>query len=626
MLKVSGLTKTFGAQKLLDNVSFSINAGEKIGLIGRNGSGKTTLARILLGQEEPEAGKISLPKGYTIGYLEQHIRFTRPTVLEEACLGLPPGQEYDHWRVEKILSGLGFTEADFQRPPSEFSGGFHIRLNLTKTLVSEPDLLLLDEPTNYLDIISIRWLEKYLREWKQEFMLITHDRRFLDRVTTHTMIIHRRCIRKIQGPTDKLYAQIAQEEEVHEKTRLNEAKYQKETELFISRFRAKARLAGMVQSRIKTLEKREKKGQLEKLVELDFNFNALPFPAHQMLETRDFSFRYGDDLPWLIKNLSFTLGSSERIAVIGKNGKGKSTLLKLLAGEISPVQGSFKTHPRLETGFFGQTNILRLNLENTIEEELIATEPNHNRERARSIAGVMLFSGDTALKKINVLSGGEKARVLMAKTLLSPSHLLLLDEPTNHLDMESSASLLEAMQEYPGSIVFVTHDEDFLHTLAEKLIVFDRDRVLVYHGIYQNFLDDIGWEDEETVAQKATPPQSPPPEETAAVVIPVVKKDPRQARQARAKIIQEKSKTCHPLEKRQENLEKMIEKLEAEIGRNTQRQIKASTEGDAATIAEVPQTNRDLQAQVDFLYKDLERAHRELDLAANKFEKKLAEL
>jgi ATP-binding cassette, subfamily F, member 3 len=617
MIKVAELSKAYGAQSLLDRVSFNVNAGEKIGLVGRNGSGKTTLFRLLLGQEEPDGGVISLPRGYTIGYLQQHLTFSQPTLLAEACLGLPPGQEHDHWRVEKILFGLGFTTADLERPPQEFSGGFQVRLNLTKTLVAEPDLLLLDEPTNYLDIVSIRWLEKFLRQCQHEFILITHDRQFMDSVTTHTMIIHRSRVRKLAGPTSKLYAQLLQEEEIHEKTRLRAERREREIETFINRFRAKARLAGLVQSRVKTLAKRPKLEQLAKLEEVDFAFTSQEFPAQEMLSVHHLGFRYAEEQPWLIENLGFHLGRRERIAVIGKNGKGKSTLLKLLAGELAPGQGSIRRHQKLETDFFGQTNVLRLDPEKTVEEEMIAAEPTHNRERARTICGVMLFGGDLALKKVAVLSGGEKSRVLLGKLLLKPAHLLLLDEPTNHLDMESCEALLEAMQNFAGSIVFVTHDEVFLHTLAEKLIVFDRNHVRWYHGTYQSFLDDVGWEDEGGPAEEGVPLPPYPGPQTAEPA------KPKEMRQARAKLIQEKSKILRPLETRVRELERMIEHLEADLGLNTQALIDASMQGDAKAIAELPKQNRDLKAQVDFLYLELEKAQRAFELKAKHFEEKL---
>jgi len=242
MLKVSGLEKSYGRQDLFDNVSFVINPGERVGLVGKNGHGKTTLFRMILGQEQPDSGVITAPSYYTIGHLSQHIHFTEDTVLKEGCLGLKPS-EYgidESYKVKAILTGLGFSEEDFDRNPAEFSGGYQVRINLAKVLVSEPNLLLLDEPTNYLDIVSVRWLIRFLRDWPNELLIITHDRDFMDNVTTHTMAIHRSKVKKIAGDTYKLYEQIATEEEVYEKTRVNDEKKRKEVEEFVNRFRAKA--------------------------------------------------------------------------------------------------------------------------------------------------------------------------------------------------------------------------------------------------------------------------------------------------------------------------------------------------------------------------------------------------
>ena len=623
MIKISDLSKNYGSQSLLDRVSFNINQGERIGLVGRNGSGKTTMFRMLLGIEEPDSGEIGIPKDYTMGYLQQHLLFTQPTILEEAGVGLPQGKEYDHWRVEKILFGLGFTPSDMSRAPQELSGGFQIRLNLSKTLVSEPDLLLLDEPTNYLDIVSIRWLKKFLRTWKREFILITHDRQFMDSVTTHTIGIHRRKIKKIQGSTSKLYQQIMLEEEIYEKTRLHDEKRQKELEIFIRRFRAKARLAGLVQSRIKTLEKQQKLERLEKFDDVEFQFSFQPFPAQEMLSTKDLGFNYTPSSPWLIDKLNFSLGRHERIAVIGKNGKGKSTLLQLLAKELDPLEGMIKQHSCLKIGYFGQTNIQRLNPEYTVEQEMMAAEPHQSRERSRNVCGAMLFSGDQALKKVSVLSGGEKSRVLLGKLLLHPANLLLLDEPTNHLDMESCSSLLDAMQNFPGSIMFVTHDEIFLHTLAEKLIIFDRDHVIFYPGKYRDFLHDIGWENEETQKEdfsKAGLSQSPKPE-TESKVAKSNNAAKKKLRQARAKIIQEKSRVLRPLEAKVKELEEMIEQLELEMSQNDQHLIEASIQGDVQSIADLPKKRHEIQTQVDFLYVKLEKIHHEYELKVKQFEK-----
>jgi len=259
MISIENVSKSYGARVLFEDVSFRINSRERLGLVGRNGHGKTTLFRMIIGAEHPEAGAIVIPRNYRIGHVAQHLQFGGGTVLEEVAAGLPEIEKDQVWKAEKILAGLGFLEKDMTRRPEDFSGGYQVRMNLARVLVSDPDLLLLDEPTNYLDITSIRWVTRFLQDWPHEIMLITHDRGFMDGVVTHVAGIHRRKVKKIEGNTEKFYQQIAQEEEIYEKTRVNDEKRRKEIELFITRFRAKARLAGMVQSRIKTLSKLDKK-------------------------------------------------------------------------------------------------------------------------------------------------------------------------------------------------------------------------------------------------------------------------------------------------------------------------------------------------------------------------------
>ncbi|HPP88566.1 MAG TPA: ATP-binding cassette domain-containing protein, partial [bacterium] len=303
MLSVVNLSKSYGSQLLFDEVTFNINPKERVGLVGRNGYGKTTLFRIILGQEQPDSGKIAIPNNYRIAAVEQHLNFRGKTVIEESLKNIEE-PELNQWRVEKILTGLGFKKEDLQRNINEFSGGYQIRVNLAKVLVLEPDLLLLDEPTNYLDITAIRWLAKFLRNWKSELMLITHDRTFMDSVVTHTMAIHRKKIKKIKGDTNKIYEQIAQDEEIYEKTRINDEKRRKEIELFISRFRAKARLANLAQSRIKTLSKQQKLEKLEKIQTIDFEFSYSPFPAKVIMEIENLKFSYSGEQPYLIDNFN----------------------------------------------------------------------------------------------------------------------------------------------------------------------------------------------------------------------------------------------------------------------------------------------------------------------------------
>ncbi len=498
MIQVNNLDKSYGSQIIFEKAGFILNPGERVGLVGRNGHGKTTLFKIILGQDHADSGDINIPKGYKIGHLSQHISFSGKTVLEETCTSLRKNDDGidETYKAEIILMGLGFTMEDFSSDPMDLSGGYQVRLNLAKVLVSDPNLLLLDEPTNYLDILSLRWLTQFLREWKKELIIITHDRDFMDGVTTHTMAIHRCNMRKEAGPTEKVYQQLLLEEEIHEKTRVNDNKKRKETEDFINRFRAKATKAKAVQSRVKALQKKDR---LEKLVDirnLDFAFRAAPFTGKRLMEVKDLTFAFDNDSPPLIDGLNLSVGKRDRIAIIGKNGKGKTTLLNLLAKELKTDLDIVDYHDQLKMAYFGQTNINRLDIHKTIEEEIMHVHPEGNRGAARKICGIMMFPGDAALKKISVLSGGEKSRVLLGKLLVSPSNMLMLDEPTNHLDMESNDSLVEAIDAFNGSVIIVTHSEMMLHALATRLIVFDDGKVTLFEGTYQEFLDSVGWKSE----------------------------------------------------------------------------------------------------------------------------------
>jgi ATP-binding cassette, subfamily F, member 3 len=495
VIKINQLSKSYFARELFTDVSFQMNAGDRLGLVGRNGHGKSTLFKLILGHEEPDSGEITIPRNYRIGHLEQHLHFTQPRILEEAALGLPEEESHFTYKAEAILFGLGFSHADLERAPSEFSGGFQIRINLAKLLVSEPNLLLLDEPTNYLDITSVRWIARFLANFKGKLILISHDRDFMDSVTTHTAVIHRQKIRKFEGGTAKAYAQIVLEDEIHEKTRANEDRKRAHAEAFINRFRAQASKAKMVQSRIKMLEKLPKLDGLADIESLDFEFRHAAFAAKTLLEARNISFGYtADNL--LFRHINLTLNARDRFGVIGNNGKGKSTLLNVLSGGLKPLAGELKTHPDMKLGYFGQTNIQRLNPKLTIEQEIEETNPALTRTQVRNICGTMMFGGDLALKKVSVLSGGEKSRTLLAKILAHPSNLLLLDEPNNHLDMESIDALIESLQNFPGALLIVTHNERILRALATKLIVFHRGRVDVFNTGYDEFLEKIGWENE----------------------------------------------------------------------------------------------------------------------------------
>lgn len=498
MIQVEGLSLIYHGEPLFVDASFNIQPGERCALVGRNGSGKSSLFRLLTGQEPPDKGTIAKRKNYLIGTLNQHIVFTRPTLIEEAALGLRPDEQDCIYKAETILFGLGFKEEDLYRSPQEFSGGYQLRLHLAKALVGEPDCLLLDEPTNYLDIISIRWFTKFLSDWKGEFILISHDREFLDSVSTHTMGIHRQKINKFKGSTIHFFEQIMQKEEIHEKTRVNLEKKREHLQGFIERFGAKASKATQAQSKQKMLSRIPVLENLKNLYHLDFQFNEANFSARKMLETQEVSFSY-DPHPKepLIEDFSLAVEKGERIAIIGKNGRGKSTILRLLSGELAPLSGGVKRSENLSIGYFGQTNIDRLHPKHSIEEEISAANPKLNLTQVKGICGLMMFSGDKSRKQNSVLSGGEKSRVLLGKIIATPCNLLLLDEPTHHLDMESIEALIDAIEDFDGAVIMVTHSELILKRMnLDKIVICHQGRQELHLGTYEEFLDKNGWHED----------------------------------------------------------------------------------------------------------------------------------
>lgn len=604
MITVSNLSKSYGSQVVFDGVSFTVGMGERIGLVGRNGSGKTTLFRLILGDEAYDGGIITVPRRYEVRHLSQHIRFRAMTVLREACRELPSHEDGtdQSYKAKKILLGLGFSPDEFDRSPLELSGGFQVRLNLARVLLSEPNLLLLDEPTNYLDIVSVRWLTRFLRSWKNELILITHDRDFMDSITTHTMGIHRTKIRKIAGSTYKLYDQVLQDEEVYEQTRVNEEKKRRDAEEFINRFRAQASRARAVQSRIKVLEKM---GKLEKMTEidtLDFQFNAAPFHGKWLLEADNISFSFKPEGPPLIDGLRLAIKKKDRIGVIGRNGKGKTTLLSILAGELKPVEGRVTIHQNAGLAYFGQTNIDRLDPGRTVEEEILGVQQDYNRNAARNICGAMMFEGDNAIKKVAVLSGGEKSRVLLGKLLVSPSNLLLLDEPTNHLDMESIDSLIEAIDTFPGAVVIVTHSEMILNAIAKSLIVFDSGKATFFHGTYRDFLERVGWEDED---EELLPAKKNNEEREK----PSIKK--KEQKRLRAEFIQVRSKILSPLEQKISSIEMTIMDLEKRVEDDNQILLKATTIGEGKSIAALSISIHNTRNEIEALFDELDEVTKE---------------
>ena len=613
MISIENLSKSYGAQVLFEDASFRINSRERVGLVGRNGHGKTTLFRMIIGEEAPDDGAVVIPKNYRIGHVQQLLRFSHPSVLEEAASGLPEAERDQFWKAEKILAGLGFSTTDMSRPPGEFSGGFQVRLNLAKVLVSDPDLLLLDEPTNYLDITSIRWITRFLQDWPREIMLITHDRGFMDGLVTHTVGIHRHKIKKIPGNTETYYNQVAQEEEIYEKTRLNDEKRRKEIELFISRFRAKARLANLVQSRVKTLAKLEKKDKLTTIDTLDFQFRSKPLPGKHVLRAESLTFGYREH-DRIIDNLDLSVQADDRICIIGPNGRGKTTLLKLLAGTLTPNQGLISESPNVVKGVYEQTNVQHLEDSLTVEEEVLGAHPDIDRQRSRNICGAMMFSGDDALKKISVLSGGEKCRVMLGKILATPVNLLMLDEPSNHLDMDSCDALLAAVDAFDGTVMMVTHNEMFLHAVARRLIVFQEGGVEVFEGTYQDFLDRRGWQTEDLPAGRKKPKT------------PMSRAEKKERKRQRSEVTREKSKALKPLRHRIELTEMQIENLERELADFNRELVEASEQQDAERIGTLSKAAHSQQELIADAYTQLEQLSEEHDAVEAQFAERLMEL
>lgn len=526
MLSITNLEKYFGERCLFDKANMVLSPREKLAFIGRNGQGKSTLFKIILGEMEHDNGVLSISKNYRIAHLSQHVSFSQKTVVEEASLRLQ--NEHEVYKAEKILMGLGLDENQFHISPHQLSSGYKLRLELAKILASEPNLLLLDEPTNYLDIISTRWLSKFLSEFPGEVIVISHDRSFLDSFNTHSMILHRHQLKKQKGKLSTLLEQVAMEEEIYEKTRMNQERKIGEIENFISRFRAKASKAKQVQSRVKSLEKTDVLSKREELGALQINFQFPELQSKNFYWGKDLSFSYEKGQP-LIQDLNFEIKKGERLGVIGKNGKGKTTLLKMIKGDLKGG-GEVYTHPKLRISYFGQDSINELFDNHTIEEEIRLSNPAMAHSRIRAICGAMMFSDEDALKKVKVLSGGEKARVVLGKIMASPAHLILLDEPTNHLDVESIDILIECLNYFEGAIVFVSHDEDFIHKLGERLIVFTQDETRIFDHNYSYFLEKIGW-DEGSSSSKSKKPK-------------LSKKEYTRVRQ---EIIREKSKELKPV-------------------------------------------------------------------------------
>ena len=610
MIQLTNISKNFASQELFNNLNFKLNSSNRVGLVGRNGSGKSTLFKIILGEEDYDSGDVSIPKNYMIGTLKQHLVFTEKTVREECALVLPEDEQWNFYKIEKLLFGLGFTEEDLDKDPLSFSGGYQIRINLVKLLATEPNMLLLDEPTNYLDIISLRWLRGFIREFDGEVILITHDRDFMDSVTTHTMGVQRKSLHIVSGDSYKYYGTLELADETYEKTKANQDKKRKELEEFVARNKARASTAALAQSKQKELDKMDDMEDLATDANLSFKFNYKETPAKVIFRAEDLGFGYNPDEP-LFQGITFAMEKGKRLAIIGKNGKGKSTLLNYIAGELEKQQGKLDFHPSTKFAHFGQTNIERLNVKNTIVDEIASMSKEIGIPQARNIAGRMMFSGELGDKKIEVLSGGERSRVMLGKIIATPANLLFLDEPTNHLDMQSIDALADAIDAFEGSLIMVTHSEMLLHRLADALIIFHKGGAEYFDGTYADFLEKIGWEEEEgTVKVKKAKP----------------KINHKERKKLRKAVTQARNEVRKPYTKEIKLCEEKIEALETEITVKNEALEKASNTGDNDLIMELSKQVGLVQQEIDVFFERLEVATEKDDEIVAEYDLKLEEI
>jgi ATPase subunit of ABC transporter with duplicated ATPase domains len=510
MISLNGISKQYGRQILFVDASFQLNPGEAVGLVGPNGSGKTTLFRLITGEEVPDDGEISIPKKLTIGYFRQDVEeASGRSVLDEAIVGsgrvgdlhhelerlqhamsdpelggdMDPileqfgevQQEYEHLggyaleaQAREVLHGLGFDDERIDGDVGALSGGWKMRVAMARVLLGKPDVLLLDEPTNHLDIETIVWLERLLKSRSGALLMTSHDRDFMNRVVGKIAEIDNGEITMYSGNYDF----YEREREIRETNR--EAAYARQRAMlakeqrFIDRFAAHAAKAAQVQSRVKALEKIEKIELPKKRRVVHFDFRTPPRSGDQVAELEDVSKAYGRRV--VHDGISLTIRRGERWCVMGKNGAGKSTLLKIVAGQLVPDRGQVRLGANLKMGYFAQQSLDLLDPDLTVEEQLRQDFPTESVGALRNLAGAFQFSGDEIDKKIRALSGGEKTRLVLARMLLNPPNLLVLDEPTNHLDLATKEMLLEALKDFDGTLLFVSHDRSFLRRLSNRVL------------------------------------------------------------------------------------------------------------------------------------------------------------
>ena len=495
MLTIDHISMEFSSRPVLDDITFLVNRKERIALVGKNGAGKTTLLRLIAGEYQPTGGRIARESDMTIGYLPQVMLFQDNRTLREEVMsirnkGTKDDVQTDEARfiaeMDRTIIGLGFERRDFERPCTEFSGGWRMRIELAKILLSHPDLLLLDEPTNHLDIESIQWLEDFLKASQSAVLMVSHDRAFIDNVCNRTIEITLGRIYDYNVNYSRFVELRKERHEQQVRAYQNQQKMIQETEDFIERFRYKATKAVQVQSRIKQLEKLERlEVDLEDTSRLNLRFPPAPRSGDFPLIVEDLRKDFGDHN--VFHDVTFTIRRGEKVAFVGKNGEGKSTLVKCIMGQLDYL-GNLKIGHNVKIGYFAQNQAALLDENLTVFETIDYVAVGDIRTKIRDILGAFMFGGEASEKKVKVLSGGERSRLAMIRLLLEPCNLLILDEPTNHLDMQSKDVLKAALQDFNGTVICVSHDRDFLNGLVEKVYEFGGGRVKEHLGGIYDFL------------------------------------------------------------------------------------------------------------------------------------------
>ena len=640
MISIEGLTVEFGGFTLLDGLSFVVNKKDRIALVGKNGAGKSTLLKILAGLQQPTSGTVSVPRDTTIGYLPQQMQLedTR-TVREEAeqafahiheteaeidrinrelsartdyesdafqaliermtnltdRLRLMGGTSYQA-ELERTLIGLGFTREDFERPTAEFSGGWRMRIELAKLLLRRPDVLLLDEPTNHLDIESIQWLEGFITTSANAVLLVSHDRAFINNTTRRTLEIELGHIYDYKVSYDQYVELRRERREQQQRAYDNQQKMLADTEAFIERFRYKATKAVQVQSRIKQLARVERiEVDAEDTAMLHLRFPPAPRSGSYPVIIEGLAKSYGAHV--VFSGATFTIHRGDKVAFVGKNGEGKSTLVKCIMGEITDYEGTLKLGHNVRIGYFAQNQAQLLDESKTVFETIDYVATGDIRTKIRDILGAFMFGGEAADKKVRVLSGGERSRLAMIRLLLEPVNLLILDEPTNHLDMRSKDVLKDALRDFDGTLIVVSHDREFLDGLVDKVYEFGHGRIREHLGGIYDFLARKKMENLRELERRNTP-VSPSP--SAAITPKEVHAAPeRSAKKLSYEEQKEQARRLRKLEKAVADSEREIANMERKISELEARMATPEGAADASLFAEHDNLQKALSDAMD---------------------------